>query len=154
MGDKPKIIDVVNASPDGLLDFLMQLPGTMEAQIFYALLIGSLVGMVAHYLVRWREGDIAGSLWAYLFYENPRRSILSIFGIITWSATEAATGLFFHEGQFVGWALVIISGIKTGYAGDSLLNKGIRSVWSEDKREAREMLSRPETQTPQPKDTP
>jgi hypothetical protein len=145
--DAPTIAQIKAIPNDSLWQFLMQLPMTMEAQIFYALLIGNLIGMAGHYFKQWGTGEIAGNMWAYLVVEYPRKSMLSLFGIITLSATEVATGLFVTaEGMFVGWALVLLSGIKTGYAGDSLLNEGDRAVWSDTKRKATAILGKPKTQ--------
>jgi len=108
-----------------LWDFLAALPTTQEAQIFYALIIGCALGMLAHYVRQWASGNAAGGLIDYLFLASPKRTLLTVIGVVSWSAGEVATGLFTtSEGAFVGWALVILSGLKTGYAGDSIINKG------------------------------
>lgn len=108
-----------------LIDFLMALPATMEAQIFYALVLGCLVGMIGHYLRAYATGQITDCLGEYLFKTQARRTWLTLITVITWSAGEVSAGLFTTtDGTFVGWGLVILSGLKTGYAGDSLLNKG------------------------------
>lgn len=108
-----------------LWEFLQALPATMEAQIFYALVLGCLVGMIGHYLRAYATNQITDCLGEYLFKSNARRTWLTLITVITWSAGEVATGLFTTtDGTFVGWGLVILSGLKTGYAGDSLLNKG------------------------------
>ena len=120
---------------ESLWHFLAQIPGSQDAQIWYALVFGASLGMVIHYIRRWAEQEIAGNLWDYLFCQTPRRTLLSVLGILSWSAGEVAAGLFTTaEGAFIGWALVIISGLKTGYAGDSLLNKSVRQVWPDEKR--------------------
>lgn len=108
-----------------LADFLLALPTTMEAQIFYALTLGCALGMIIHYVRQWASGNAEGGLLDYLFLAHPRRTVLTVIGVVSWSAGEVATGLFTTEaGDFVGWALVILSGLKTGYAGDSIINKG------------------------------
>jgi hypothetical protein len=109
-----------------LWTFLAKLPFTYDAQIFYALLLGGLLGMVGHYLRRWGSGEIAGSLLDYMVRQHPRATLMAAAGIVTELAGEVGTGLFTTtEGAFVGWALVILSGIKTGYLGDSIANKGV-----------------------------
>ena len=108
-----------------LWDFLLALPGTMEAQIFYALALGCALGTILHYTKQWLTQEASGSLWDYLFIQHPKRTAMAIFTVLSWSAGEVATGLFVTgDGVFVGWALVILSGLKTGYLGDSIVNKG------------------------------
>lgn len=136
----PTVAQLAVAIPpqESLWRFLMQIPASSEAQIWYALVLGASLGMVIHYIRRWAEQEIAGSLWDYLFWQTPRRTLLSVLGILSWSAGEVAAGLFTTaDGAFIGWALVIISGLKTGYAGDSLLNKSSRSQWTDDQRAQR-----------------
>ncbi len=120
-----------------LITFLLAYPSTQQAQIFYALLIGAVFGMLVNYLRRWLAEEISGSLVDYMFRQNPRRTMLAVFGIVSWCAGEVASGLFVTGGgEFIGWGLVILSGLKTGYAGDSLINKGGRTVWTEERRAA------------------
>jgi hypothetical protein len=147
----PTIDQLKAATPptESLATFLLQLPSTMEAQIFYALVLGSAIGLVGHYLRLWLEGEIEGCLADYLFKQTPKRTVLAIFAIVTWSAGEIGLGLFTTEtGQFVGWGLVILSGIKTGYAGDSLVNKGQRPQWSPEQRADAAAADRQGTPTP------
>lgn len=118
---------IAQAHQESLLDFLLALPTTMEAQIFYALVLGSALGMLAHYVRQWASRDVDSSLTDYLFRSNPKRTIMTVIGVIGWSAGEVSAGLFTTSGgAFVGWGLVILSGLKTGYAGDSIINKGKR----------------------------
>jgi len=147
--DAPSITEIKSIPGESLWNFISQLPQTMEAQIFYALLIGSCLGLFGHYFKQWSEGGISGNLFTYLFRQNPRRSMLSLFGIITWSLGEVSTGLFVSDaGVFVGWALVILSGLKTGYAGDSLLNKGGRAEWTEEQRLMKSVHETPLPESP------
>lgn len=121
------IAEIKRAHPESLWSWIFNVPSTIEAQIFAALTIGSMLGMAGHYFRQWASGDIAGSLNEYLFTTYPRRTALAIFGAVTWSAGEVGSGLFITDtGEFVGWALILISGIKTGYLGDSLANRGAR----------------------------
>lgn len=123
---------------ESLWHFLAQLPGTMEAQILYALLIGGFVGMGAHYFVKWAQGDIEGSLRRYLFVDNPRRSWFAVCALITELVTEVSLGMFTSpDGAFLGWSAVLLQGLKSGYLIDSIANKGNRPVWTEEKRAAK-----------------
>lgn len=135
------IAQVIASSPSGAIEapwhYLAGIPFTQQAYIFYMLTLGSIVGMIGHYISRWASGDIAGSLIDYLFRQEGRRTLLAVIGIVSWSVGEVSTGLFVNsEGIFVGWALVLLSGLKTGYTGDSIANKGTRPVWTPELRAA------------------
>ena len=121
----------VKQGPGSLWDFLLQLPATTEAQIFYGLVIGCLAGMLVHYVQKWASQEISGGLLDYLFFQYPRHTVLAVIAIGTWSAGEVASGIFVVDGTFVGWALVLLSGVKTGYMGDALINKAVPRTSSE-----------------------
>lgn len=125
------------AQPESLWHFLATLPTTYEAQLWYGLLLGGLLGMIAHYINGRAKGDIAGSLFDYFFRDNVWRSVGTVSAVAAELFAEIGAGLFTtKEGAFVGWGLVIAAGIKSGYLGDSLLNKGTRPVWTTEKRVA------------------
>jgi len=112
---------------ESLWQFLSQLPGSMEAQILYGLLLAGVVGMMAHYLMRWLNGEISGSLVRYLFTDYPRRTLLAFAGIIGVALTAITSGVFETDsGEFVGWLNVLWVGLTNGYAADSVANKGAR----------------------------
>lgn len=135
--ENAKTIAQVKQAPESLLAFLAQLPATMEAQILYGLILGGLIGMAANYVVKWAQGDIAGSLWRYMFVDDPRRSWLAICILLTELIGEVSTGLFTTTtGEFVGWGMVLLNGLKSGYFIDSAANKGGRPVWTSSQRAA------------------
>ena len=78
----PTIQGIYNSSPESLWSFLWALPSSFEAMTLYALVLGAVVGMCAHYITRWATGDIAGSLLNYLFLQNPRATVLAVIGIL------------------------------------------------------------------------
>lgn len=120
---------------ESLWHFLTQLPQSMEAQLLYGLVIAGIVGMIANYTVKWARGDIAGSLFAYLFLQNVRATLLSFFGFVSLAITSIAAGIFTGEnGGFVGWANVLWFGLTNGFAVDAIANKGQKAVWSDEKR--------------------
>ncbi len=124
--DAPTIAQVHATQPESLWAFLAALPGTMEAQIWYALILGGVIGMIAHYGKARATGLITGNPIDYFFRDNVWRSLAALGAIAAELFGESA-GLFTNEaGQFVGWGLVILSGIKSGYVGDSILNKGAK----------------------------
>lgn len=140
MNNAPTIAQAKLEAPD-LLDFLLAVPTTQTAQILYALLLGGALGMLAHYVRGRASGEIAGSLGDYFFNQNIWRSIGAMCAVVAELFGEAGLGLFVTDaGAFVGWGVVIMSGAKTGYIGDSLINKGTRSEWTEKKRVATEVV--------------
>lgn len=122
--------------------WLLQLPETRDAQMCYALIFGCAVGMIGHCIRGIQSGEIAGNPLDYFIRQNPWRSVSTAIGVIMWSVGEVAAGIFVSDsGVFIGWGAVVLSGVKTGYAGDSLVNKGDRVVWSKEKRDAAATVS-------------
>ncbi len=137
----PTIAQAKLESSESLWQFLIALPTTMEAQLMYALVIGGIAGMGAHYVRGRASGNIAGGPLDYFFRDNVWRSVGAMGAVVGELFTEVGLGLFTTDaGAFVGWGVVLLSGIKTGYLGDSLVNKGTRQEWTEKKREAGEVF--------------
>lgn len=108
-----------------LWKFLAALPASMEAQIFYGLMLSGTIGMAAHYFTRWAKGEIGGSLITYLFDSYARRTALAASILIGMSVTAISSNVFVTEsGTFVGWLNVIWFGLSNGFASDSIANKG------------------------------
>jgi hypothetical protein len=134
----PTLEQLKSSAPpsESLWHFLVQLPGTMEAQVIYAMLIGGMIGMLAHYFVKWCRGEIAGSLIAYLFVDNPRRSMLAVATLIGVLFGEFSLSTFMVEGAVVSWGMVLFSGMKSGFLVDAVVNKGSRPEWTQAQRTA------------------
>lgn len=114
----------IAAPNQSLWVFLKQLPNTMEAQVFYALLLSGSIGIIAHYFRQWYSGKIEGSLFEYLFKQEPRRTIAAFAVYVGWVLSLLGTGVFTtSSGEFVGWGIVLIMGLTNGYSIDSLTNK-------------------------------
>lgn len=112
------------APSESLWHFLSALPSTAEAQILYALLLSGVVGMMSHYFTRWAKGEIAGSLFTYLFASSARHTALAFIVMMSSAVTAITSGVFSTEsGAFVGWLNVMWFGITNGYAADSIANK-------------------------------
>ena len=132
MTDVQTIQQIKAQAPEDLWQFLLALPGSFEAQLLYGLMLSGIVGMVANYTVNWAKGDIAGSLVAYLFLENFRRTLLSIVTFAGLAITSIAAGIFMTgAGAFVGWANVLWFGAANGFGVDAIANKGRRAEWTE-----------------------
>lgn len=130
-------LKAVVSPTDSPWTYLANLPFTQEANILYMLVIFGLLGAVVHYVVRWAKGEIQGSLWAYMVTDNPRRSVLAVIALLTELIGEESSGLFTtSDGHFVGWALVIAAGLKTGFLIDSIVNKATRPEWTPAQRRA------------------
>lgn len=133
----PTVAQLALRSPpsESLLHFLGSLPASAEAQQLYGFMLAGIVGMVAHYVVRWAYGQIEGSLWRYLFVDSPRRTLLALIGLASLAITAVSTGIFTTpDGAFTGWANVLWTGLTTGFGSDSVVNKGSRPVWSDEQR--------------------
>lgn len=126
-----------NLTPESLWHWASALPTSFEAEIWYALVFGAILGMFAHYLRGRSQNSISGSPLEYFLHDNVWRSVAAAMSIGAELFAEIGTGLFTTEaGAFVGWGIVMMSGIKTGYLGDSLVNKGSRIEWTPEQRAA------------------
>lgn len=124
------IAEVKAAAPESLWHFLGQLPATMEAQQFYALMLSGFVGMAAHYLNKWATGQIEGNLWNYLFNDHARSTVLSVTAYIGFALTTVTSGAL----DGAGWFTALWMGATTGFAIDSIANKGTRPAWTDEQR--------------------
>lgn len=133
----PTVAEVVSReSVESLWHFLSQLMFTLEAQQFFALMIGGVAGMISHWLVKWARGEIAGSLAKYLLYDHVRNTILTVFTYVGFALTTVATpALTGANGGPVGWFTVLWLGITTGFSIDAVANKGERPVWTDEQRQ-------------------
>jgi len=122
---------------ESLWTFLQRLPASFEAQIFYAISLFGLVGLMANYTVRWMKSEIAGSLFAYLFNDNIRGTLFSYATTIGVGIGAITAGVFeTSSGEFVGWFNVMWVSLTNGYMWDAALNQGQRPIWTQDQRDA------------------
>lgn len=134
-----KTIQQVKAmADDSLWTFLLHLPETQEAQIFYALILSGTLGMIANYAVKWAKDELNGTLWNYLFRENYKRTALSFFTYVGATVAAVSANIFTTDaGAFVGWATVLWFGVSNGFAVDAIANKGSRPKWNDEQRAAK-----------------
>lgn len=123
-------IQQVKAAEESLWHFLSALPQTHEAQQLYALMIAGMVGMIAHYLMKWAQGEIVGNLGRYLFCDHVRATALSFFTYIGFALATVIAGAL--DGS--SWFTILWLGVTTGFSVDALTNKGIRPKWTEEQR--------------------
>lgn len=86
----------------------------------FVLTVLSLIGMLGHYLKKWWNDEIAGSLWHYLIVDKPRRTVAALVGVGSAIGAVWLSGLL----DTMTIAQVALSVVPTGYMGDSALNKG------------------------------
>lgn len=137
--EKQTIAQVRAQDPESLWHFLSALPSTMEAQIFYALMLSGSLGMMASYLMKWSQGQISGNLFGYLFGSNLRATCLSFFTYTGACMTAIYAGAFHvtEAAVFVGWGHVVWLGALNGFGIDAIVNKGQRAVWTTEQRQAK-----------------
>ena len=130
------IAQVKAQAPESLWHFLANLPFTMEAQLFYGLMLAGSLGMLANYVVRWARNEITGSLRAYLFEQNPRGTVLSLctYTGLAIGAIASNAFTFGEAATFVGWGWVLWLGASNGLMIDNIANKGQRPIWTPEER--------------------
>jgi hypothetical protein len=120
---------IKEAQPESLWQFLSQVPGSFEAQIFYAFMIAGVIGIFGNYGAKWLYGEISGNPLLYLFIDYPKRTLLSYCTYLVFEASKIMAGIFFTDAHdFVGWGIVFAMGIPDGFACDALVNKGRKKI--------------------------
>ena len=138
MIEQAKTIQQIKAQQVSLWDFLGALPASFEAQMFYGVLLGGLVGMLLNYGIKWLRREISGSLLAYLFVDNIRGTLLSFVSAVGTGLAGIATGVFTtQDGQFVGWFNLMWIAVSNGFFWDAAANKGTRTAWTPEERSTR-----------------
>lgn len=125
------------SSPDSLWHFLSQIPFSMEAQIFYGVLLFGIAGMVGSWLVKWSQ-NAAGGFADYFFRTSLRRTVATLCAYVGAMATGIGTGVFFTDvggtAVFVGWLNVAWASLTTAFGADMGINKGTRKVLTPEER--------------------
>ncbi|TXH19807.1 MAG: hypothetical protein E6R03_00070 [Hyphomicrobiaceae bacterium] len=119
-----------------LWEFLLKLPASFEAQLFYGMMIAGTLGMGMNWLVKWLRNELPCFV-TYMFKSEAKRSVLSILTLAGTVLAAIATNVFVIDDRFVGWLNVLWTGATTGFAVDATMNKGSREAWTEEEREKR-----------------
>ncbi len=127
-------IATIERTPTSLSVFLANIPGSWEAQIFMGLMLSGLLGMGAHYLVKWSRGEIKENLFCYAV-SNGRKLLLSLLTTTGLAITAVMNDFFIADfGGFVGWKIVLWTGAETGFFIDVIMSKTDRARWSYEER--------------------
>lgn len=89
-------------------------------QILVVYLVIGILGIFSHYLKKYLEEEISGSLWKYLYGDHPRRTLITLVSFIGSGIAYVFTGM--TDG--VTWPALIGLAFTTGYSFDSMFNKG------------------------------
>jgi len=117
--------------PETLMHFLQELPGSMEAQQFYGLLIAGAAGITAHYLLKYLYGEP-------VFHRRFKRIVASWLLFVGSCAVLVGADTFTGQnGGFTGWFSVMVQGFTAGLGIDALANKGSKEIWTDEMRAAR-----------------
>lgn len=88
--------------------------------IYLIFALAALLGIVMQFAVKRFRGELVGDLFDYLVLTHPQHTLAAL------SATGAAVAAVAASGQLDQASLVyvIASGVTTGYAFDSAINRG------------------------------
>lgn len=121
----------------GFIEFILALPASHEAAIFYASLVAMAFGFFASWWVKYSmAGTVDDSLVSYFFRVHTRRTMGVVGTYIGGVALAIATGVFDNAGVFVGWYNVLWTCIGTAMAADGTMNKGTQGAWTPAQRTA------------------
>lgn len=125
-----KIAEIRQTS-EGFGDFLLRLPFSFQAQVFYALSGTALLGALGSWLWKWSQGATSG--WRHFTCRYIVGQVLWIIGgsLMTINTVEFHT----ESGEFFGWMSVIITGGFMGFSGE--IKTGERKSWSPAERAAK-----------------
>lgn len=119
-------VATIHASTETLWSFLLKLPASFEAQVFYALFLSGALGSLASWVWKWSNG-----------HASPNHYDLKYtFAQVLWLAGSAVAAIFTvgfstPTGEFFGWLSVLWTGALAGFGGEV---KNERPVWTSDQR--------------------
>lgn len=124
-------------NPQGLLHFLLQIPTSHEAAIFYAGLLAMLAGFFASWITKYAVAKVIDDTLVDYFFRVHKRRTLGVFASYVGTLLFAiSTGLFDNAGAFTGWYNVLGWAFTAAMAADGTLNKGTQGEWSPAQRAA------------------
>lgn len=111
-------------------EYMRAILASRELAQFGVLVLFGTLGMAGNYLWKWLRDEIAGSLWAYVVHQYPKRTALAFATILGYAATTVLSPVL----DGAGWGVVVNMGLTTGFAIDALVNKSNRQPWTEEQR--------------------
>lgn len=123
----PKIQEI--KATETLWVFLLKLPASFEAQVFYGLVGSGIVGALSSWLWKWAKGEAAG-----VGHITLRYGLGQVLWLIGSSIGAIATvGFMTPAGEFFGWLSVLWTGALAGFGGEVKTEK---KVWTDEERAA------------------
>lgn len=140
MNPAPTVAELKAASPEGLeglITFLLQIPTSHEAAIFYASLFAMVIGMVLSWAWKYYKTQETDSRFVdYFFKSSSRRTGATVLSFGAATVTAIVSGVFDNSGAFVGWYNVMYTGVATALGLDLGINQGNTPVWTPAQRKA------------------
>lgn len=145
MNPAPTVKELNAIRPDsleGLIQFLLALPLSHEAAIFYASIIGAAFGFFLSWAFKYAIAKtVDDCVWAYFFKSHGRRTMGAVLTYFSGVVLSITTGAFDNgtaiasSGEvitnvFAGWQNVFSMCISAAMAADGTINKGAQGQWS------------------------
>lgn len=128
--DAKKIAQI--RADETLWQFLVKLPSSFEAQVFYALVLSGAAGLIGSWLWKVSQGQ------ADFRHFTGRYCLAQLLWLIGSSIAAIFTvGFQTEDGVFFGWLAVLWSGGFAGFSGDVKV-KEARQAWTDEQRAAAE----------------
>lgn len=122
---------------EGLLQFLVSIPTSHEAAIFYASLLAMLVGFFASWLTKYAlVKTVDDPIIDYFFRSHSRNTLGTTCAYLSTVIGAIATGTFDNSGVFTGWQNVFAFCLTAAMAADGTINKGTQGAWTPAQRAA------------------
>lgn len=116
-GNAQRIVEMKGGG-ESLPVFLMRLPASFEAQVFYGLFLSGLAGMIGSWLWKWSQGE------ADAHHFTARYAVGQWLWLVGASIAAIMTVGFQTEGgEFFGWLSVMWAGGFAGFSGEVKFKK-------------------------------
>lgn len=113
MNEATRIVEMKGGG-ESLWVFLTRLPGSFEAQVFYALAVSWFVGALGSWLWKWSQGQAEGA--KHFTHQYIIGQLL--YGVGVSIAAIMTVGFQTEGGEFFGWLSVLWCGGFAGFSGE------------------------------------
>ena len=135
-GMEAQSIKEIKGQHETLWAFILRLPLSFEAQVFYGLFFAGVCGAATSWLWKWANGNAEGIHHFTLRYT---------IGQLLWLAGSAigaitTVGFATETGEFFGWLSVLWTGALAGFGGEV---KNTKRPWTLEQRAEKESKGNP-----------